>query len=245
VRLVRAGRTITAQRSVDGSTWTTVGEETVALPATIYIGLAVSSHDATRAATAVFDHVTIGAGALPSGWSESDVGEVGQAGASDATSGSITVKGAGADIWDTADAFHFAYTKLAGDGEIIARIVALTYVRSWTKAGVMIRESLAPDSAHAVMLVSAKKGLAFQRRITTGGLTTTTAGASVTAPYWVKLARSGPTITASASPDGATWTIIGQDSFSMPGTVYAGLAVSSHDPSQTAAATFTNVDVTP
>jgi hypothetical protein len=36
----------------------------------------------------------------------------------------FTVSGAGADIWGTADSFHFAYTALNGDGQIVARVTS-------------------------------------------------------------------------------------------------------------------------
>jgi regulation of enolase protein 1 (concanavalin A-like superfamily) len=93
--------------------------------------------------------------------------------------------------------------------------------------------------------VSTGKGLAFQRRTATGGLSTNTSGGSGTAPYWVKLARSGQTITASVSSDGSTWRVVGQDTFSMASTIDVGLAVSSHDTTRAATGTFTNVVITP
>ena len=37
--------------------------------------------------------------------------------------GTFTVKGAGADIAGTADAFHFLYQTMTGNGSITARIV--------------------------------------------------------------------------------------------------------------------------
>jgi len=37
-------------------------------------------------------------------------------------------------------------------------------VASWTKAGVMIRETVDPGAAQAFMLVSSSKGQAYQRR---------------------------------------------------------------------------------
>ena len=46
------------------------------------------------------------------------------------------------DIWGTAAEFHFAYQQLAGDGEIVARVVSLTNTDQWAKAGVMLRGSL-------------------------------------------------------------------------------------------------------
>jgi hypothetical protein len=111
------------------------------------------------------------------------------------------------------------------------------------KAGVMIRERLTADSAHAFMLVSAGKGIAFQRRTAEAGLSTHTAGAFGAAPAWVKLERRGNTITAFQSSDGANWTLVGSDTFAMGASAYVGLAVSSHDATRLAAATFDDVSV--
>ena len=41
-----------------------------------------------------------------------------------------------------ADAFGYSYRRLGGDGEIVARVVALVSPHEWSKIGVMIRESL-------------------------------------------------------------------------------------------------------
>jgi len=151
------------------------------------------------------------------------------------------VKGAGADIWGTADALRFAWRSLEADGDIVARIATISGTQAWTKVGVMMRLTLEPGSPQALMLLSAGKGAAFQRRTVAGGPTTSTAGGLVTAPRWVKLSRKGAQITASVSSDGVTWTTVGTDSFSMAGPLYVGLAVSSHDVAQLATATFDNV----
>jgi hypothetical protein len=58
VRIVRAGSTITGYTSSNGASWTMAGRATIAMPATVRIGLAVSSHDNSRLATATFDGVT-------------------------------------------------------------------------------------------------------------------------------------------------------------------------------------------
>ena len=91
------------------------------------------------------------------------------------------------------------------------------------------------------MLDSPGKGNVFQRRVDTSGLSTHTAGAFVTAPYWVRLTRLGQTITASQSADGATWVVVGTETIAFPQTVLVGLAVSSHSTSASATATFDNV----
>lgn len=59
VRLSRAGNTFTVAASNDGLTWTTVGNATVAMTQTVYVGLPVTSRVAGTLATAVFDDVWI------------------------------------------------------------------------------------------------------------------------------------------------------------------------------------------
>jgi regulation of enolase protein 1 (concanavalin A-like superfamily) len=59
VRLVRNGNTIAASVSSNGTTWTAIGNETIAMAATINIGLAVSSHVTGSLATATFDNVSV------------------------------------------------------------------------------------------------------------------------------------------------------------------------------------------
>jgi hypothetical protein len=215
--------------------------------------LFVSSHDATRLATAVFDSVAVRQVSapppppppLPAGWSASDVGAVAKAGSASFASGVFTVKGSGADVWGSADEFQFAYRSLAGDGQIVARVATVQNTHAWAKAGVMIRESLAAGSKQAAMFVSAGKGLAFQRRSATGGLSTSTAGALAGAPRWVKLVRAGTTLTAYESTDGVAWTLVGSDTIAMNSTVLVGLAVTSHVDGTLCTATLDNVTVTP
>jgi fibronectin type 3 domain-containing protein len=58
VRLVRVGNIVTAARSTNGTTWTTIGSATVTMASSCYIGLAVSSGSTTTLNTSVFDNVT-------------------------------------------------------------------------------------------------------------------------------------------------------------------------------------------
>ena len=226
VRLTRIGNAITASQSADGTTWTVVGTDTIAFASTVLVGLAVSSHTTAAAATATLDNVVVET-TLPA-WSNQDIGAVGLAGSTSISNGVFTLTGAGADIWGTQDAFHFTYQRLTGDGEIVARVLAVSPTHAWHKVGVMIRNDLTPGSAHGLMLVSSGKGLAFQRRVVANGDSTHTAGPLLTAPQWVKIARAGNLITASWSNDGSTWSVVGSDTIVMGPTVYIGLADSSH-----------------
>ena len=158
--------------------------------------------------------------------------------------GVFTLRGSGTDIWGTADEFHFSHRTMTGDGVIVARVASVSGSHPWTKAGVMMRESLAAGSRHASMFVTTGNGLAFQRRGTTAGLSTHTGGGSGTAPSWIRLVRSGATFSAYRSADGATWTLIGTDTITMTNTIYVGLAVTSHENGSTATASFDNVSTT-
>jgi hypothetical protein len=190
--------------------------------------------------------LVVSAPAFVDAWAHQDIGAVGIAGSTSyaSSTSTFTVKGAGADVWGTADALQYAYVPLAGDGRIVARVASVQNVASWTKAGVMIRETLSPSSAQAFMLVSPGKGLAFQRRDATGIASVNTPGAAAKAPYWVRLDRAGNTITAYQSVDGSAWTLVGTDTIPMAATVYIGIAVSSHTAAAAATATFDHVSVT-
>jgi PLD-like domain len=174
---------------------------------TTYYWKIVSKTMANRTARGPLWSFTAGVGStgssLPSGWSHAGVGAVGVAGSASYSSGTFSVTGSGADIWGSADAFHTAYQSLTGDGQMVARVASLSNVASWTKAGVMIRSSLAP--------------------------------------YWVKIVRSGSTVTGYTSSNGSTWTHIGSASISMGSTVQIGLAVSSHNNSALATGRFDSV----
>ena len=180
---------------------------------------------------------------LPSGWSAADIGSVAAAGTSCYSNGTFTIEGSGADIWYASDEFRFVYRTLTGDGSITARVATLENVDVWTKSGVMMRNTLSANSAHAMMVVSPGKGLAFQRRLTAGGTSTNTSGGAGTAPYWVRLVRSGNTFTAYKSTDGSSWTLVGSDTIAMGSTIYVGIPVTSHKDGTLATATVDNVTV--
>ncbi len=180
---------------------------------------------------------------LPPPWLHQDVGGVGVAGDASYSSGTFTIDGDGADIWGTADAFHFVYQSLSGDGEIYARVASVENTDPWAKAGVMIREELTAGSTHAMSVVTVGNGIAFQRRTVTDGVSDHTAGGAYSAPYWVRLVRSGDTFTGYESPDGSSWTEIDSATISMSTDVYIGLAVTSHNGSELCTSGIDNVTV--
>src|SRR5205085_468597 len=99
----------------------------------------------------------------------------------------------------------------------------------WSKAGVMIRESLAANAINAFIAVTPGNGVTWQTRSTTGGNSGNAATGSLVAPYWVKLVRSGNTFTGYRSPDGITWTQQGTATITMASAAYVGLVLTSHN----------------
>jgi regulation of enolase protein 1 (concanavalin A-like superfamily) len=184
------------------------------------------------------------AAGLPSPWLNQDVGAVGIAGSTTFSGGVFTVKGAGADIWGAADGFQFAYQSLNGDGQIVARVASLQNTNGNAKAGLMFRGNLTAGSAHVILDAQPGGSIEFMTRSTNGGQTSWLAGATDPAPVWLKLVRSGSTVTGSMSADGSTWTTVGSTTITLPASASAGLLASSHDTSQLNTATFDQVAVT-
>jgi len=160
----------------------------------------------------------------------------------DSATGMITMSGAGDDIWGTSDEFRFAYQRLNGDGSLAVKVESLLDTDPWAKAGVMIRETLDAEAKHAMTVVTPGNGVSFQRRtaMSSDSESTDQAG-GLTAPYWVKITRSGDSFTAQSSADGATWDTIDSVNISMVPNVYIGLALTSHSPGNATVAEFTNI----
>ena len=243
LRATRKGSQVSTFWSSDGSTWTALTTDLIAFDEAAYVGIGVNSRSSSARATAVVSQVTVVGGqppaSLPGGQQEIDLGEPAIAGTTAYVAGTYTIAAAGADIWDRADQFHFVYQPISGNVEIVARVVSLDYVDDWSKAGVMIRESLTASARHASVFLTPANGFAFERRPVTAEESVHTAGAESAAPGWVRLVRTGDLFEAYSSPDGASWTKIGSDRIGMGETAYIGLAVTSH---VTTAATTAVID---
>jgi ABC-type transport system involved in multi-copper enzyme maturation permease subunit len=147
------------------------------------------------------------------------------------------------------DNFYFVRQPLAGNGSITVRITSLTGLLPpadgnvpggpnapidtrpglvpWAKAGVIISGGTTPGSAYAAMMVTADHGVRLQDNYTsdTAGLPGAVSAAS---PRWLRLTRSGGTITGYDSADGTHWTQVGTVHLAgLPSTVQAGMFAAS------------------
>jgi ABC-type transport system involved in multi-copper enzyme maturation permease subunit len=126
------------------------------------------------------------------------------------------------------DSFSFARQPLAGDGTITARVTSLTGehanlssgpaqvgngnmvpgLAEWGKAGIIIKQSTHQGSAYAAMMVTGRHGVRMQYNFT-GDTAGMPGSVSAAHPRWLRLTRSGDTITGYDSADGAHWTPVG------------------------------------
>ncbi len=177
-------------------------------------------------------------------WHDRDIGELTNGGhAVQPREGSFALKSGGRDIWEKEDTFHFLYQHLKGDGQITAHLSSLTPTSNWAKAGLMIRESLAPDAPHALMAVTPGQGAAFQDRPIAGGDSDHTSGPNITAPYWVRLVRRDQEVIGTVSSDGNEWTEVGRLELKLAGGAMIGMALSAHHAQDEAEAVFDDVEV--
>ncbi len=189
----------------------------------------------------------IGVRALPADWGSVDINPTTNWGYSeyDASTGIYTNAGSGADVWGTADSFHFAYRQLVGDGTIVTRVTGVQATDGWAKVGLDIRETLDAGSKHASMMATSANGSSYQYRTSTSGSSSSVSTAvSAFTPVWLKLVRTGNVIAGYTSPDGSTWTKLTQQTISMASTVYVGLLTCAHNSGKLNVATMDNVSIT-
>jgi ABC-type transport system involved in multi-copper enzyme maturation permease subunit len=145
------------------------------------------------------------------------------------------------------DSFYFVRQPLTGTGTITAEVTSLTGehanlssgpvqvgngnmvpgLAEWGKAGIIIKQSTRQGSAYAAMMVTGSHGVRMQYNFT--GDTAGMPGAvSAAHPRWLRLARSGDTMTGYDSADGTHWTKVGTVQLAgLPSTVQAGMFATS------------------
>jgi ABC-type transport system involved in multi-copper enzyme maturation permease subunit len=145
------------------------------------------------------------------------------------------------------DSFSFARQPLTGNGTITARVTSLTGehvnlssgpvqvgngnlvpgLAEWAKAGIIIKQGTHQGSAYAAMMATGSHGVRMQYNFTgdTAGMPGTVSAAH---PRWLRLTRSGDTITGYDSADGTHWTPVGTVQLAgLPSTVQVGMFATS------------------
>jgi hypothetical protein len=141
------------------------------------------------------------------------------------------------------DSFRYTYRSLPASGQIVARVASIENTDANAKVGVMIRGSTSATAAYMGVFVTPGAGIVLQTRSATGGSTTVTAGpTTAAAPYWVKVVRSGNSLSGFYSSDGVTWTQVGATlALNLGSGAYIGLASTSKSTTLLSTASVTNV----
>jgi len=140
------------------------------------------------------------------------------------------------------DRFWFVHRALGPEGSITARLTSMTGTVTypppyhdqivpglvpWAKAGIIVKNGVRQGSRYAAVMLTGSHGVRFQYDYqhdvagSTGDLTPES-------PRWLRLTRSGGTITGSESSDGKQWHTVGTAKLDgLPDTVQAGLFATS------------------
>lgn len=141
-----------------------------------------------------------------------------------------------------ADVGHLVYADLCGNGELIARVKTVSPMSGW--GGIVLRESLVPG-AKKIALRTGLNGLIRRDVRTTANMPQQTQQSIIVGgPVWFRLTRNGNQISASASPDGITWSFLGAAQINLPNCVKIGLFVESSANNVATTVTFDQVSIT-
>jgi len=186
--------------------------------------------------------------ALPKGWTNTDIGPVTVPGGVQWTDERIQVNGSGMRFWlPEPDEFQFVCRPFSGSGHLTAQITN----SEAAIAGIMFRESLAPDSefvAEAVttsadgLLIRSRRDRRYRELVHAEGDYRNFN--EIHPPCWLKLIRRDKRFSiCQSTDDGISWQIIHESPSDWERTVYAGLFVVGGVTNAVKTATFANVQV--
>lgn len=176
---------------------------------------------------------------------ESEVGPIAHPGTAeyDSSQHSYVTSGGGANMWFTNDAFHFVWKKVSSDFSLAADVSFIGNEGDpHRKACIIVRQSLAPDSAYGDAALHGNGLTSLQYR-ETNGATTREIQANVSGPKRLRLEKHGQNISMSIAGAGEKLRPSG-GWFQLPldGPFYVGLGVCAHDSNAVRQARFSNVE---
>jgi hypothetical protein len=182
-------------------------------------------------------------GRTPAFTGKNDIGKISLPGyvQFDSSNGIIRMTGSGEKMWENQDAFFFMWDKIEGDCFGKTDIAwEDARINPQCKAGWMIRAGLDPDDAYADAVIHGNGLISLQYRKTKGGETY-----EIQAPLQdtktISFERTGDQFTMYVYDSAGIMHPVGTVSVEMPGHIYAGLLVCSHDSMARETALFSNI----
>lgn len=179
-----------------------------------------------------------------------DIGAPTLSGSSVAVPGGFDVTGAGTDIGGVSDQFQFAYQTRSGDFDFQVKVIGLGVTDPYARGGLMARETLNANARFAAVFASSlQMGCFFEARDTVGAAASSAApfgGMPVNYPEtWLRLRRSGTTLTGYASLDGLTWVQLSSRTLpSLASVLYFGFAATGANPAVATTVQFRDLRAT-
>jgi ABC-type transport system involved in multi-copper enzyme maturation permease subunit len=146
------------------------------------------------------------------------------------------------------DGYYFVRQPLAASGSLTVRLTSFTGewgggagpanpggplsgihpgLQPWSKAGIIVTAGTRPGAAYAAIMAAAGHGVAMQYDYTQS-IAGLPGQPSAVLPRWLRLTRSGDTITGYDSADGTHWAKVGSANLAgLPGTVQIGMFATS------------------
>jgi tricorn protease-like protein len=174
-----------------------------------------------------------------------DIGPVKHAGTVqfDSATERYTIAAAGTNMWDRADEFSFVWRRMRGDFSIAARTKFLGGgTVAHRKVGVIVRQSLEPDSPYVDIARHADGLTSLQVRRAKGAVTEQIMAPIADAEI-LQLARKGNRYTMLVAWEGEPFASERTVEVDLGDEVYVGLFVCSHDPNEIETAEFDNVRI--
>ncbi|MBN1422739.1 MAG: DNRLRE domain-containing protein [Planctomycetes bacterium] len=196
--------------------------------------------------------LVLGGSAFGASWLNQDVGTPSPAGSATDVNGDGTIwdlSAGGADIWGTADAFHYVFLQdmVSGDFAASCLVETLTLTNTWTKVGIMARNDLDADSINAFIAITPQGGqqrISHQWREAKAGGSGSSHNTTFFPPMYLRLERRGRNTISYYSNDGIGYTLWRERGLpTLADDVYLGLALTSHADGTAATTTISEVDM--
>lgn len=250
LRLTRSGNTLTGYYSPDGSTWTQIGS-TITLDgptADLDAGMFWTAHNASTSGVAAFNDFSLTNSLTPYASTRGDIDQE--------ASGAVSLQGAGTDVWNgggnTTDQYTALYEPSGADSTstTTVEVTGQSDTSGWAKAGIMLRDSIPGETTslgYAIIAITPGEGVTMQWDDSSSGYLNsyTTAATGTTAPVWLRLIRSGTSVTGEYSTNDSTWNTVATETLTgSNSTEDVGMFTTSHLTSAVGQATFSGFSIT-
>ncbi|MDQ8203388.1 hypothetical protein [Pelagicoccus sp. SDUM812003] len=160
----------------------------------------------------------------------------------DPVSGAHRLSGSGRGHETYEDNLKFARVSLTEDASLTVKISDFQAVKSWDRAGIMIRSSDAAQAAHMTMAFNSGGFYEYLCRSNDGEGVSSTLLEPIAAEGYLRLEKSGPTVRASYSADGSKWTLAHEAQLPFGESYLIGFTVGSQADGDLTSARFEVVD---